>query len=154
MARKIKFLLAVKSRELVRGRSYLDAEELGGGALELAVQRGGAELGARAGQRQPVAARGRLGRVRARARRLREAQVVVGAEVDAAPLRAREAERPVVVVGGALLERELGARRGADGPVEQVPHAPVHVAREELLEGVVQRRVALQHERKDTLVGY
>lgn len=53
-------------------------------------------------------------------------------------------EGPVVVVGEALHERDLRGGRGADGPVEAMPHAPVHVAREELLERVVQRRVALQ----------
>lgn len=45
---------------------------------------------------------------------------------------------PVAIGRALLLERELGAGRGADGPVEAVPHAPVHVARVELLEWVVQ----------------
>lgn len=54
-------------------------------------------------------------------------------------------EGPVAVVSAALLERELGARRRGDGAVEAVLHAAVHVAREERLERVVQRRVALQH---------
>lgn len=53
-------------------------------------------------------------------------------------------ERPVVVIAASLLQRELCTRRGADGPVEAVPHAPVQVAREERFERVVQCRVSLE----------
>lgn len=63
----------------------------------------------------------------------------------------RVPEGPVVVVGGALLEGDLAVRHGAHGPVEAVAHAPVHVARVELVERVVQRRVALQRATQRTL---
>lgn len=57
------------------------------------------------------------------ARRLpvvREAQVVVRANVEAVPRGARHLERLVPVLGDALHDRDVRARRGADGAVEDV----------------------------------
>lgn len=51
----------------------------------------------------------------------------------------------------ALLEDELGSGRGRDGPVEAVPHAPVHVPRVELFERVVKSCVTLQQRRRGSL---
>lgn len=69
----------------------LHAQEARRGLLQLAVQRAGAQLGARRAGRQPVAPHGLAhAALRAAARALREPQVVVRAQVDAALLHARE----------------------------------------------------------------
>lgn len=71
--------------------THLHAEELGRDVLELPVQLRVAELGARGAHGEAEATRGvRHVGMRAAALALREAEVVVGAQVDAAPLRTCE----------------------------------------------------------------
>lgn len=53
-------------------------------------------------------------------------------------------ESPIVIGAFPLLEDDFGSRRRAYRSVEAVPHAPVHVPREELLERIVQRSVPLE----------
>ena len=63
------------------------------------------------------------------ARVLGKTQVVVGAQVEGVNGLATILESPVVVVGHALHNFDVGARHGADGSVEAVPDAGVQVAR-------------------------
>ena len=117
----------------------LDAQELGQELLQLEMTGQSAELLTRAARGRGRFVHTLYGRMRARSVVLGEAEIVVRAHVERTYDLARVIKRPVIVIGGAVQEVDLGAGHRADGSVEAVTDAVVDVACVEALVALVER---------------
>lgn len=103
-----------------------------------------AQLLTRTTRRHAILVNALDGRCRAWTIVLGEAQVIVRAHVECFYFVAREVERPVVVVGFAFEELDLGAWHRTDRSVEAVSDSNVHVSSVEAFIARIQRHKVLK----------